>query len=92
MGGGAWGWGGADCALPALSSPAGGRLVCSGPRSVADASSSSSGVDRARRLHAPLRDDAGDRSSAVKVAMADDDDVNPVTGNDDLHAAGLVPD
>jgi hypothetical protein len=28
----------------------------------------------------------------VKVAMADDDDVNPVTGNDDLRAAGLVPD
>jgi hypothetical protein len=24
--------------------------------------------------------------------MADDDDVNPVTGNDDLRAAGLVPD
>ncbi|XP_023155945.1 uncharacterized protein [Zea mays] len=24
--------------------------------------------------------------------MADDDDVNPITGNDDLHAAGLVPD
>jgi hypothetical protein len=61
-------------------------------RSVADASSSSSGVDRARRLRAPLRDGAGDRSSAVKVAMADDDDVNPVTGNDDLRAAGLVPD
>jgi hypothetical protein len=28
----------------------------------------------------------------VKVAMADDDDVNPVTGNDDLRAAGLVLD
>jgi hypothetical protein len=27
----------------------------------------------------------------MKVAMADDDDVNPVTGNDDLRAAGLVP-
>jgi hypothetical protein len=61
-------------------------------RSVVDASSSSSGVDRARRLRAPLRDDAGDRPSAVKVAMADDDDVNPVTSNDDLHVAGLVPD
>ncbi|KAL5682917.1 hypothetical protein ACJX0J_009302, partial [Zea mays] len=60
--------------------------------SVADALSSSSGVDRAWRLRAPLRDGAGDQPSAVKVAMADDDDVNPVTGNDDLHAAGLVPD
>jgi hypothetical protein len=28
----------------------------------------------------------------VKVAMADDDDVNLVTGNDDLRAVGLVPD
>jgi hypothetical protein len=28
----------------------------------------------------------------VKVAMADDDDVNPVTGNDDLRATGLVLD
>jgi hypothetical protein len=28
----------------------------------------------------------------VKVAMADDDNVNPVTGNDDLRATGLVPD
>jgi hypothetical protein len=28
----------------------------------------------------------------VKVAMVDDDDVNPVTGNDDLRTAGLVPD
>jgi hypothetical protein len=61
-------------------------------RSVADASSSSSRVDRARRLRAPLRNDAGDRSSAVKVAMADDDDVYPLTGNDDLRAVGLVPD
>ncbi|PWZ30045.1 putative AC transposase [Zea mays] len=63
-------------------------LLC---RSVADASSSSSGVDRARRLRAPLRNGAGDRSSAVKVAMADDGDVNPLTGNDDLRVAGLVP-
>jgi hypothetical protein len=49
-------------------------------------------VDRARRLRALLRNGAGDQSSAVKVAMADDDVVNPVTGNNDLHAAGLVPD
>jgi hypothetical protein len=61
-------------------------------RSVDDASSSSSRVDRARRLRASLRNGAGDRSSAVKVAMADDDDVYPLTGNDDLRVAGLVPD
>jgi hypothetical protein len=61
-------------------------------RSVVDASSSSSGVDRAWRLRAPLRDSAGDQPSVVKVAMADDDDVNPVTGNDDLRATGLVLD
>jgi hypothetical protein len=28
----------------------------------------------------------------VKVAMADDDNVNPLTGNDDLRVTGLVPD
>jgi hypothetical protein len=54
--------------------------------------SSSSGVDRARRLRAPSRNDAGDQLSAVKVAMVDDDDVYPLTGNDNLRTVGLVPD
>ena len=67
-------------------------LCFSPPRgSVADASFSSCGIDRARRPHAPLRNGAGDQSSAIKVAMADDDDVvYPLTGNDDRIAAGLV--
>jgi len=39
-----------------------------------------------------LRNDAGDKSSAVKVAMVDDDDVvYPLIGNDDLITVGLVP-
>ena len=39
-----------------------------------------------------MRNGAGDQPSTVKVAMADDDDVvYPLTGNDDLIAAGLVP-
>jgi len=38
-----------------------------------------------------LRNGVGDQPSAVKVAMVDDDDVvYPLTGNDDLIAAGLV--
>jgi len=39
---------------------------------------------------APLRNGAGDLPSAVKVTMADDDDVvYPLTGNDDLIAYSL---
>ena len=38
-----------------------------------------------------MRNGAGDQQFVVKVAMADDDDVvYPLTGNDDLIAAGLV--
>ena len=38
-----------------------------------------------------MRNGAGDKPSAVKVAMADDDDVvYPLTGNDDLITAGLL--
>jgi hypothetical protein len=47
----------------------------------------------ARRPHAPLRNGAGDQPSVVEVAMAEADDDNvvyPLTGNDDLRAAGLV--
>jgi len=77
-----------------VTDPGSGSLsLCFSPphRSVADASSSSCGIDRARRPHAPLRNGAGDQPSAVKVAMTDDDDVvYPLTGNDDLIAAGLV--
>ena len=39
-----------------------------------------------------MRNGARDQPSTVKVAMADDDDVvYPLTSNDDLIAAGLVP-
>jgi hypothetical protein len=47
----------------------------------------------ARRPRAPLRNGAGDQPSVVEVAMAEADDDNvvyPLTGNDDLRAAGLV--
>jgi hypothetical protein len=46
------------------------------------------------RSRAPLRNGARDQLSAVEVAMAEVDDDNvvyPLIGNDDLKAAGLVP-
>ena len=61
-------------------------------RSVANASSSSYGIEQPRPPRAPLRNGAGDQPSVVKVAKADDDDVvYPLIGNDDLIAAGLLP-
>jgi hypothetical protein len=42
-----------------------------------------------RRLHAPLRNRARGRPSAVEVIMADDNVIYPVTRNEDLVAAGL---
>jgi len=64
-------------------------------RSVVDVASSSFGIDMARRPRAQLRNDARDQPSVVEVAMAQADDDNviyPLTVNDDLRAAGLVPD
>jgi len=57
-------------------------------RSVADASSSSCGIERPRRPRAPLRNGAGEPSA---MAAANDDIVWSVTGNDDLIAVGLAP-
>jgi len=59
-------------------------------RSVADASSSSCGIGRARRPRAPLRNGARE-PSAVEGAMAEDDVVYPITGSNSLIAARLRP-
>ena len=61
-------------------------------KSVADASSSSCGIERPMRAHAPLRNGAGE-PFAVEGAMAgaDDEIIWPLKGNDDLIAAGLAP-
>ena len=61
-------------------------------RSVADASSSSCGIERPMRAHAPLRNGAGE-PFAVEGAMAgaDDEIIWPLTGNNDLIATGLAP-
>ena len=61
-------------------------------RSVADASSSSCGIERPRWPRAPLRNGAGG-PSAVEDAMAgaNDEIIWPLIGNVDLIVAGLAP-
>jgi hypothetical protein len=60
-------------------------------RLVADASSSSYDIERRRLPRAPLRNGAGEATIEGAMAGADDEIVWPLTGNDDLIAAGLAP-